>query len=79
MTDTNQWNPRFLEFARFNGNPPEQQQAGFLFILWNTERLREFKSIHPECFSFGSLTNHTKYDEWLPTRVDELLKVKEKA
>lgn len=72
------WNPRFVQFARFNGNTPEEQkEVGFLFILWNTERLREFRNLHPECFAFGHLINHGKYDEWLPKRVDELLKQKE--
>ena len=75
------WNTRFVEFARAMGRTPEEQHShckstpGVMtnFVLWNTQRLREFGKDHPNAMCYGSLIDHPVYDEWLGRWVDNYL------
>jgi len=84
------WNPRYVEYARAHDVTPVQMRAldqahwpggrNAGFILWMNERWNEFCKKHglKRHASGPGETNdyldQDKFDEWLPGRVDELLK-----
>lgn len=69
------WNPRYVAYAWAHGNTPERQlelddanhPGGIMtgFIIWNRQRLDEFRRISPNSFIGSGLVNHTGYDAWL--------------
>ena len=77
-----EWNPRYLAYCRAHGQMPEDMleadrkrypggcMAGY--ILWDTDRLREFRALRPECFTFMALTDHAAYDAWLQDHVERV-------
>ena len=74
-------NPRFVNYARYHGNTPEQQLAhdrqrypgGVMtgYVLWNRSRIVMFSHIEPRAFTCGGLTDHESYDRWLTDYVTQ--------
>lgn len=76
-------NPRYANYARAHGRTPDEMRSADLkewpggsmtgFVLWNGQALIEAQLEIPKAFSFGSLINHTAYDEWLTKRVNKIV------
>lgn len=75
------WNPRYVAFARANKRTPDEQvvfdrkayPGGSMtgFILWISERRREFFEAHPEAFLSSAkgdshaIADTAAWDRWL--------------
>lgn len=66
--DDQNWNPRYVYYARAHGHSPQERLAidkdvytGCMtgFILWIGEKKKEFYKVHPEAF----LDRNTIYDD----------------
>ena len=78
---TEEWNPRYANYARAHGRTPDEQlvqdrkdwPGGTMvgFVLWNKDRLREASREITNAFFMGDLTNHPTYDAWLTAWVDK--------
>lgn len=78
-------NPRYVNYARANGNTPEEQKAvdakrwpgghAVGFTQWNNERIFEYCKAHPEYTGVPNgrptFLSHEHYDAWLTNWVDE--------
>lgn len=74
------WNPRYANYARLHGHGPDTMLAldkertpgacMMKFMLWNGERIREFREVRPEAFTGAGLSDHDAYDAWLAAWVD---------
>jgi len=70
-----EWNPRFVCYARSNGKTPEEmiehdreEYAGGCmlgFVLWNTQKWREFIALTGIDSYYKSQEDHDNYDKWL--------------
>ncbi len=78
------WNPRFVNYARAHGRGPAEQLAhdrqqyvgGSMagFIIWNSQRLGDARKAIPGAFmAGGALADHPAYDAWLTAWVDSRL------
>jgi hypothetical protein len=69
------WNPRFVAYAKSNGNTPEQQlikddkkfPGGKMigFMNWISEKKSEFKKLYPQCMLDGYVWDQEKWTEFL--------------
>lgn len=75
---TKEWNPRYVAYARSNGNTPDAQLAadkvrfpgGCMceFIIWNGRQLHEFRSQFKKHPTILTEQDHAEYDAWLNAR-----------
>lgn len=66
MDNEQQWNQRFVEYARVNGKRPHEIRAGYGFMSWMARKWATFKAANgyrPE----QSMTpgQHEAFDRWL--------------
>lgn len=67
------YNPRYIAFAKFNGNTPEQQEAidktkslrSFDFTMFIHKQKVIFTKLYPDCVFAGHIVNHEKFNEYL--------------
>lgn len=73
--ETSNYNPRYTNYCRVNGNTPDEQMKideenykggrmiPFSFFIKN--QIDEFRKLRPDCFVCGSLTDHVEFDNYL--------------
>jgi hypothetical protein len=69
------WNPRFVAYAKSNGNTPERQlevdkeawPGGCMvgFTSWISQKIKEFLKVEPTACCERCCSNHPKFDKFL--------------
>lgn len=66
---SNDWNPRFVAFAKSKGTTPEEITKGrgtnVEFMCWISAKRREFKQAHPEAFLHDTIIDGKAFDAFI--------------